>query len=324
MKKIGKISYAHQQLCFAHGVQLAVIDVLYKNEKKKTVEDMDYKSDSDDQDDDCGNENGEDENVNTDDADSESESEQPDVEINSDDENENAYVVDIDDDETEHGELSEDLKPIIDKVRKIVKIFKRSAKNNEALQVYVLHEFKKELVLLLDTKTRWSSLAQMLRRFYDLRNCIKKALVDVNPKISLEEWEIELIHDIVCALEPIQIAVEALCRRDSNLITADATLVFTLKTLKEQNTNISLQLFDALIRRIQERRTDVSGVLQYLHTNTLSAINDSDCDLNTSWSEEVSDVFKAPSKNRIETLIKDIVIRLHGPNCIYPHVRNTF
>lgn len=35
MLKVGKLSKFHQQLCFAHGVQLAVIDVLYKKKKKE-------------------------------------------------------------------------------------------------------------------------------------------------------------------------------------------------------------------------------------------------------------------------------------------------
>jgi hypothetical protein len=31
MKKVGKIISAEQQLCYAHGVQVAVLDVLYKH-----------------------------------------------------------------------------------------------------------------------------------------------------------------------------------------------------------------------------------------------------------------------------------------------------
>lgn len=87
-------------------------------------------------------------------------------------------------------ELTEDLKPLIKKIRSIVKMFKNSSVKNEILQRYVKLEFEHELVLLLDTKTRWSSLAKMLRRFYNLRNCIKKALVDIDTTTSIEEWEI--------------------------------------------------------------------------------------------------------------------------------------
>lgn len=85
----------------------------------------------------------------------------------------------------------------------------------------------------LDTKTRWSSLAIMLKRFFDIRNCIRKALVDVVPTLSFEEWEVTLLSDIVGSLEPIQATVEALCRRDANLITADATIIKNIKRTEQ-------------------------------------------------------------------------------------------
>jgi hypothetical protein len=34
MEKFGRLAKCHQQLCFAHGIQLDVIDVLYKKRKK--------------------------------------------------------------------------------------------------------------------------------------------------------------------------------------------------------------------------------------------------------------------------------------------------
>lgn len=69
----------------------------------------------------------------------------------------------------------------------------------------------------------------MLKRFYDIRNCVKKALADINTTISFEEWEDELHSEIVGSLELIKAAVETLCRGDSNLITTNVTIIFTLK-----------------------------------------------------------------------------------------------
>ena len=52
-------------------------------------------------------------------------------------------------------ELSGDYKEVVDKVRKIVKLFRRSpTKNDDTLQPYVRREYGKELVLLLDCRTR--------------------------------------------------------------------------------------------------------------------------------------------------------------------------
>lgn len=80
-------------------------------------------------------------------------------------------------------DLSEDIKPLILKVRKIVKAFKRSPKKNEILQRYVKPDMKNERQLILDCKTRWSSLARMITRFYDCRNSIKRHWLTSSQKI---------------------------------------------------------------------------------------------------------------------------------------------
>ncbi|KAJ6632695.1 hypothetical protein Bhyg_17130, partial [Pseudolycoriella hygida] len=172
---------------------------------------------------------------------------------------------------------------------------------------YVKADFGKERQVILDTRIRWSSLSMMVKRFYEIRDCIKKALVDIQSAISIEDWEVELIDEIVGSLEPIQAAVEALCRRDSNLITADATIIFTLKSLKERNNRLSTNLLDAINRRIKQRRTILSSVLQ------------NDSDLDASWSLEVAEMYKIPSKAKIEATIKEILLRLNDDNLLYLH-----
>ncbi len=47
MAKVGKIIDAEQQLCFAHGLQLAVIDVLYNKELQETQSVKELSSESD-------------------------------------------------------------------------------------------------------------------------------------------------------------------------------------------------------------------------------------------------------------------------------------
>lgn len=337
MTKIAKIGPAYQQLCFAHGIQLAVIDVLYKKEKKKGVlensavsekevpveqQDSDESEESENEYDAASDNDGEDEagNVEIGEGDTQITSEEymHREENNDDDEPDDFEGFGADDDlfNVKNVDLNEYVKPIILKVRKIVKAFRRSPKKNEVLQRYVKLDKKSECQLILDCKTRWSSLANMISRFYDCRNSIKKALVDIESKDVFEEWEMDLLLDIKNALEPIQAAVEALCRRDANLITADATIIFVLKSLKEQGSRLSLQLLEAIKRRMKERRTILSSVLQFLHANSDSAINDSDLD--AGWSSEVADMFCTPSRTRIEAFIKEIVHRLHVVN---DHVR---
>ena len=70
--------------------------------------------------------------------------------------------------------------PLIQKIRKVVKIFRSlPTKNDKVLQKYVKEEFGKELSLVLYSKTRWNSLVSMIERFVKLKNCIKKSLIDL-------------------------------------------------------------------------------------------------------------------------------------------------
>ena len=47
MKKLGKISQLDHQLCYEHGVHLAVCDVLYKNRSVTHIAGEDYDDDQD-------------------------------------------------------------------------------------------------------------------------------------------------------------------------------------------------------------------------------------------------------------------------------------
>lgn len=309
MTKIGKITTTYQQLCFAHGVQLAVLDVLYKKKKEKSNlcaerakcdESAEPESESDEEID-----------ADTDDVDDITDNEfiESDQEVDDGDE-------ELDDDDNDDEEvlvILDDFKPVIDKVRKIVKLFNRSPLKNEILQTYVKLDHKKELSLLLDNKTRWNSLISMLERFYTMRACIRKALVDIETNVSVEDDEIEHISDLVNSLKPIQAAVEALCRRDANLITADAVLNFTLGKLQQLDTDVSLKLFGALKKRTLERTTELSGVMQYLHTGNFSSICQNDgSDTDSSETYSFDDIFSIPARKRIESKICDLVERLNS------------
>ena len=58
-----------------------------------------------------------------------------------------------------------EIENVVKKVRKVVKIFRKSPAKNEVLQKYVLLEQNKELSLVLDCKIRWSSMYEMVERF---------------------------------------------------------------------------------------------------------------------------------------------------------------
>ena len=81
----------------------------------------------------------------------------------------------------------------------------------------------------------------MLERTIQIKLPIQKALLDLGEDIYLSDQEIAVIFSIVEALNPIKIALEALCRRDTNLITAEATVKFILEDIQKSNTHYHAQ-----------------------------------------------------------------------------------
>ena len=76
--------------------------------------------------------------------------------------------------------------------------------------------------------------------------------------------EFETISSVVACLEPVKLAVEALCRNDATLLSADTAIVFMINNLG--TSALAVRLKASLVTRINERRTMFSGLLHYLHT----------------------------------------------------------
>ena len=114
-----------------------------------------------------------------------------------------------------------EIENVLKKVRKVVKIFRKTPVKNETLQKYVLLEQNKELSLVLDCKTRWSSMHETVERFICLKKCISKALLDLSIEHGISTTEFSFLNELKCALKPIKLAVEALSRKDATLFTAE-------------------------------------------------------------------------------------------------------
>ena len=271
MKKVGTLIPAEQQLCYAHGIQLAVLDVLYKRSaKSRPASGQEVEKLEDSQ---SGTESSDDE----------------------DDEDSVEFEV-INDAEDLITELSDSYQELVPKVRKIVKMFRHSPMKNDAvLQKYVKAEIGHELSLSLDSRTRRSSLHEMLSRFVTLRSCILKAMIDVKSTVQLSDAEIDTIQEIVSALEPVKLAVEALCRRDVHLVTADAVIKFALITPEKQASELARTLASAIRARITERRNNCAGTLLYLSNPNVTADDDT---------------FNMPKKAAIRHIIQMLLTRL--------------
>lgn len=252
MQKVGRLSICDQQLCIVHGIQLGVQDVLYKKPSTsaktilKRISNDENSSESDDDND---------EDTTTDDDANKTNDDEEDF-------SDGFQVVVSEKDDT--IELTDDLQPLVAKVRTVVKLFRRSpTKNDRTLEKYTVDEFGKALQLILDSKTRWSSLHTMLERFMKLKNCIRKSLIDLESKIEITEKEFDTISSVVACLAPVKLAVEALCRNDATLLSADTTLLFMVNNLGD--TELAVKLKSVLVRRINERRTPFSSLLHFLH-----------------------------------------------------------
>lgn len=247
MKKTCELAKINNQVCMAHAIQLAVIKVLYKKCNVEARED------------DCHI-------VHIADCqDSDSDLEESDNE-EGDDGLQISYDFTSSADPQEILFQSGELNVLIMKIRKVIRLFRKSpTKNDDILQRHVKEEKGKELSLTLDSKTRWNSLLAMLERFFDLKNSVRKSLIDLKSDISFTEDEMELLSNTISALQPIKIAVEALCRADIDLYVADAALEFMLQELATQSFFLSNNLKEELIERIKERRTIYSDILQYLY-----------------------------------------------------------
>ena len=103
--------------------------------------------------------------------------------------------------------LVPELGKVVSKVRKIVKLFRKSPVcNDDNLQPQIKLSFAKEKPLFLDCKTRWNSLLQMLKRLYELRKEVKIAMVQLDQHFDISDDELVRIKELCDALAPIEIS----------------------------------------------------------------------------------------------------------------------
>ena len=241
MKKFGSLSQSEYQGCYSHALHLAVCDVLYKESEviTETIPD------------DC-----------EDDSDQE--------------ETEETFAIVTE--AVRELSLKEDIAVAIKNVRKDVKFFRKSPKSNEFLQENIKKVCGKELKLILDVRTRWNSLYEMLERYVQVRMCVVKTLTDLSKTSSVSDEECSLCKSLCNILEPVKLTSDSLCRNDANLITADAAINFLIDTLATETgcNNIHAQIMkDSVIKRISERRNLVLvHLMKYLVNGDFSQVAD--------------------------------------------------
>lgn len=231
-KEIRKLGI-NQQLCFAHAIQLAVLEVLYQTDvPTPTQNDLFDELASG---------------------------------LFSEDEDDFEHQLDFSVAKEKSAPLKVDFNSLICEVRSLVAAFRRSPLKRDALKQYSKLEFQTEYKLILDCKTRWNSLSDMLERFGKMENCIRKVMMDNKLVLELKDEDFDRIKEIVQSLKPIKTTVEMICRRDTNLIQADAAFNILLEHLDHLDSQISRSLFVSLKKHLTNRRTIFSDILTFLH-----------------------------------------------------------
>ena len=159
------------------------------------------------------------------------------------------------------------------------------------------NEFGKKLILILDIRIRWNSLADMLERFLTLKNAIVKTAQQLNLDLNLTNTDFEALKDIVQTLIPIKIGSEKLCKRDTSLLDSKTVFNFIINELNEQKSVFSLAMKNSLIQRINERRCrEIVGLMKYLT-------------LGVEYTEGSGELLKLPSKKMLQKEAKHILTR---------------
>lgn len=107
------------------------------------------------------------------------------------------------------GLKTEEISKILNKIKQIVRHFKKSSKSNAKLMAYQRNVGKEPLKLLQEVETRWNSTLYMLQRLILLEDAVKStiALIDKQlPSISQREWLI--IKNLCLILKPFDDATQ--------------------------------------------------------------------------------------------------------------------
>ena len=248
MKKFGRLLGCYHQLCIAHALHLAVTDVLYQKPASISSERRGGENAEDLEEE----EEGEEEEEEEEEGDSQSfaqEEARPDV-----------------------PPFCESLADLIRQVRIIIKTFRKSPVKNDFLAKCCEElglEFTK---LLLDVKTRWNSVVKMVRSLLRILSAVNKALLEFGlAHLILSEAEVNMLRGVVDCLDTIEVAATELGGNDVDMGAADKIMEFILVNLGKDESPFGTSMYDAVFRRIEERRMPhISGLIRYLSGENLS------------------------------------------------------
>ena len=190
---------------------------------------------------------------------------------------------------------------VITKVRIVVNMFRKSPLKDEILQKHIQAQLNTELKLILDSKTRWNSLLEIIKLFVRAKKCIRMALVEIGTSTTTTNAEIKILHDRIDVLESVKHAVDELCGRNATFLIAERINDFVFKTLSNSNSVYSAFLKSHLEVKIKDRRKAcLVHLLEYLHDPNFLM-------------ENKFDIFgEYGNKNKMYTLAATLMQKLFG------------
>lgn len=239
-KSYGNKLKVFHQLCYDHGIHLAVVKVIYKlMQDVKTHKQIVF------------------------------EDEEMSEEANE--------AIEVDEDAGEAFELRNEIGIGINRVREIVKIFKKSPKLNDILQAQIFKDIGKKLQLKLDVRTRWNSLLTMLKTFIRVSNAVERTLTNINRDDLWSEDLVPSIENVLKVLNVTKLAMDAISKDEANLLTSEGAFEFLFDELIRMDSSLSLDLVDQLKIELSKRRqTSLVSLLKFLQNpDTLSEDKDS-------------------------------------------------
>ena len=135
MVKFEKIVSTEHQTCYTHGVHLAVQEVLYEKNQSNSLDEEKVESDNDEEED-----------------------------SDSDNEENSSFIDDEINESISLPKVKVHFQSVIIKVRKIVKLFRKSPVKNDVLQEEVKKHHGQKVALILNCRTRWNSLLAMIQQ----------------------------------------------------------------------------------------------------------------------------------------------------------------
>ena len=210
MRKFGRLLKCENQSCHAHGLHLAVAKVIYEKPSVGSDESEDQENIE------------ETENEEEEEADEEEE-----------EENEGGNgIEDVSTDVPPFNDSLPHLNIIITKVRKIVKTFKKSPVKNDFLSKCCKDLALKDTKLVLDVKTRWNSVIQMIKSVLRISPAVNQALSEFSlPHLKISEAEVKVLEGIYDSLETVAAGATELGSNQMDLGKADQIMEFILAKL---------------------------------------------------------------------------------------------